>query len=147
MIESLSSRRLMRVLTALLHIAANEKPLSGRALSERMQCPRRYLEADLQRLAKAGILESQRGAGGGYSLAMNPARISLYEVIQCLGDEQMMMGEDGCALLMDVVQPGLQALMGEFQQRLSDLCLSEWLQRAEELGLVSAKRPTADFSI
>jgi len=147
MLELLSSRRLMRVLTALLHIAGSGRALSGRTLSERMDCPRRYLEADLQRLARANILESQRGAGGGYSLARNPTRISLLDVMQCLSDEQQSLEDEGCALFEDVVGPGLKELRREFQQHLSDSSLVAWLQRAEELGLVSSTKPTSDFSI
>jgi len=147
MLELLSSRRLMRVLTALLHIAGNGRALSGRTLSERMNCPRRYLEADLQRLAKANVLESQRGAGGGYSLARNPARISLLDVMRCLSDEQQALEKEGCAMLVDVVGPGLNELTLQFQHSLSNSSLAGWLQRAEEMGLVSSTKPTSDFSI
>jgi Rrf2 family protein len=147
MLELLSSRRLMRLLTALLHIAAGGRALSGRMLSERMNCPRRYLEADLQRLARAGILESQRGAGGGYRLARSPARISLLDVMNCLTDEKQALEDEGCALLVDVVQPGLDELAREFQHRLLGSSLVDWLKRAEELGLVSPASPASNFSI
>ncbi|MDX8410532.1 MAG: Rrf2 family transcriptional regulator [Mariprofundaceae bacterium] len=147
MLELLSSRRLMRLLTALLHIAADGSALSGRTLSERMNCPRRYLEADLQRLARGGILESQRGAGGGYRLARSPARIFLLDVMRCLSDEKQAQADEGCELLAEVVQPALDELAREFQLRLSDSSLADWLKRGEKLGLVRSANQASNFSI
>lgn len=40
-----------------------------------------YLSKILQRLAKAGIIDSRRGAKGGYRLARPPASMALSEVI------------------------------------------------------------------
>ena len=40
-----------------------------------------YLSKILQRLAKAGVLDSRRGAKGGYRLARPPDSVSLSEVI------------------------------------------------------------------
>jgi len=147
MLELLSSRRLMRLLTALLHIAADGSALSGRMLSERMHCPRRYLEADLQHLARAGILESQRGAGGGYRLARSPARISLLDVMNCLSDEKQTPDDESCELLVEVVGPALDELTVECQRCLSDSSLVDWLKRAEEMGLVRPANQASDFSI
>ena len=69
MLELLETRRLRLVLTALLHLAASRQPTPGKQLAERLRCSRRYLEPDLQALSQAGILESRRGAHGGYRLA------------------------------------------------------------------------------
>lgn len=63
------------------------------------QCiPMRYLFKIMPTLTRAGIITSQRGVGGGYILAKDPAEISLLDVIEaiegpirlnrCLIDEQ-----------------------------------------------------------
>ena len=38
----------------------------------------------LQKLAKAGLVASRHGSGGGYQLARNPAEISAFEVIRAI---------------------------------------------------------------
>jgi Rrf2 family protein len=58
----------------------------------------RYLFKIMPTLTRAGIITSQRGVGGGYILAKDPAEISLLDVIEaiegpirlnrCLIDEQ-----------------------------------------------------------
>lgn len=40
----------------------------------------------LKRLAKAGLLQSQRGVTGGYSLARRPDEINLAHILQAMGE-------------------------------------------------------------
>jgi len=49
--------------------------------------PLAYLEHLVQRLRRAGLVESRRGAHGGYSLSRAPADISMAEVVQALEGE------------------------------------------------------------
>ena len=44
--------------------------------------PRNYLGKLLKTLADEGLAISQKGKGGGFRLAINPAKISLYEVME-----------------------------------------------------------------
>ncbi len=46
------------------------------------QVPSGYLSKVLQQLAKAGIVISQRGLGGGFRLARLPGEITVYDVVQ-----------------------------------------------------------------
>jgi Rrf2 family protein len=46
--------------------------------------PARFLLQILRSLVRHGILQSTRGAGGGYALERSPAEISLLEVIEAL---------------------------------------------------------------
>ena len=48
-----------------------------------LKVPRPYLRRILQVLARAGILVSFRGKGGGFRLNRTPAAIPLTEVIEC----------------------------------------------------------------
>lgn len=49
------------------------------------QCiPMRYLFKIMPSLTRAGIITSQRGVGGGYVLAKDPAEISLLDVIEAI---------------------------------------------------------------
>ncbi|RJP19661.1 MAG: Rrf2 family transcriptional regulator [Candidatus Omnitrophota bacterium] len=51
-------------------------------ISKDQSIPHPFLVQILLELKRAGIVESRRGAGGGYRLAMHPRDISLGEVIR-----------------------------------------------------------------
>lgn len=55
-----------------------------KTISKRQDIPMQYLEQLIVKLKKAGIVESIRGAKGGYKLAKNPQEITAWDVIKCL---------------------------------------------------------------
>ena len=148
MLDLLNSRRLRLVLTALLRIAASSKPVSGKLLAEKLDCPRRYLEPDLQSLVQQGILESRRGASGGYLMARNPQRVSLLDILQCLAPERESEAlADGCKLQQRVVHERLIQAQRDCEGVLAKMHLSEWLEQAEAEGLLHTSSTTPDFCI
>ena len=66
-----------------LHLAkrAGEGPITGREIAAGERLPADYVEQILLRLRRAGLVNSTRGARGGYSLAKAPDEISVREVI------------------------------------------------------------------
>jgi Rrf2 family protein len=48
------------------------------------QLPRKFVEAILGELRRAGIVRSQRGADGGYALARPPAEVTLGAIIRAV---------------------------------------------------------------
>jgi Rrf2 family protein len=44
--------------------------------------PRNYLGKLLKKLASEGLVESQKGFGGGFRLALSPAKITLYDIVE-----------------------------------------------------------------
>ncbi|MDQ7011572.1 MAG: Rrf2 family transcriptional regulator [Mariprofundaceae bacterium] len=147
MLDLLRSKRLRLVMTALLHIAASKRAVSGKLLAEKLHCSRRYLESDLQSMAQCGLLESRRGAHGGYVLARNPQRITLLDVVQCLamesGDET---AAEGCQLQTRVVLPQLRQARDAMAETLAAMTLADGLAQAEKHGLLHAPS-TPDFCI
>ncbi len=72
-------------LIALLHLADSEGGVVPvREIGERYKVPRRLLGEALKDLGRAGIVESQRGAAGGYWLARPAESITLGEVVATL---------------------------------------------------------------
>jgi len=71
-------------LRAALELALTEdaKPLKGIRISEAQNIPLKFLENILLELKHAGIVRTQRGAGGGYWLARPPEEVSLAEIIR-----------------------------------------------------------------
>ena len=67
-------------------VALSELPegaFAGAAdIASRIGAPPNYLGKLLKNLAGEGLLESQKGKGGGFRLARDPARISIYEVVE-----------------------------------------------------------------
>jgi Rrf2 family protein len=55
--------------------------VTGREIAAREKLPADYVEQILLRLRRAGIVNSTRGARGGYALARTPAEISVRDVI------------------------------------------------------------------
>jgi Rrf2 family protein len=66
---------------ALVGLHGCEGFLQTRSLAFRYRLPEPTLAKVLRRLTLAGILESARGASGGYRLTMNPMQISLLDVL------------------------------------------------------------------
>jgi Rrf2 family protein len=80
-------------LIALVHMAdrvgrssgsGRDAVVSVREISERYPIPRRLLAEVLKDLAHAGLVESQRGATGGYALTRSPDELTLAEIVTAL---------------------------------------------------------------
>jgi Rrf2 family protein len=67
-----------------LHLArrAGDGPVTGRDMAARERLPADYVEQILLRMRRAGIVNSTRGARGGYALARTPDAITVRDVIK-----------------------------------------------------------------
>src|SRR3954466_14484804 len=61
-----------------------ERPVSLKAIAEAEGLPLAYLERIVALLRKAALVESTRGAHGGYRLARDPATITMDEAVLAL---------------------------------------------------------------
>jgi Rrf2 family protein len=80
----------VRVMSHLAREAADAdaaSPIALGAIAEAEGLPLAYLEHLVRRLRRAGLVESTRGAHGGYSLARPAAGISMAEVVEALEGE------------------------------------------------------------
>ena len=57
---------------------------SAEHLAEVTKVPRRYLHKVLQDLVRDGLVRSQSGPGGGYSLAQPPEKITILDVVNAV---------------------------------------------------------------
>ncbi len=73
-------------LMAMKHLAehAHQGSCSAKDVAEAYGIPAQALAKILQRLVKAGLLHSQHGMNGGYTLARDPGAISAFEVIRAI---------------------------------------------------------------
>src|SRR5439155_20328228 len=58
--------------------------ISLHAVAQREDLPEAYLEQLVASLRKAGLVSGKRGAGGGYTLARDPAQITAGDVVRAL---------------------------------------------------------------
>ena len=72
--------------TAMIDVALREDrgPVSLAAISERHQISLSYLEQLFSKLRQAGLVESTRGPGGGYSLGRSAESISMADILSAV---------------------------------------------------------------
>jgi Rrf2 family protein len=69
-------------LRAVVYLAEqSERPQTIQQIAAATQVPAGYLSKVMQELARHGLVRSQRGLGGGFTLARLPADMSVYDVV------------------------------------------------------------------
>ena len=71
---------------AVLELAAADdaRPIKGERIATAQTIPLRFLENILMQLRHAGLVESRRGADGGYRLARPASEVTLADVIRAI---------------------------------------------------------------
>lgn len=87
---------------ALVHVAlAAGKPLLVKDVAEACGIPPAYLAKIVNQLARRGFVSTQRGIGGGVTLAREPQQITLLDLCEALGDPivqpRCMLGPHPCS--------------------------------------------------
>ncbi|HFE47090.1 MAG TPA: transcriptional regulator, partial [Nannocystis exedens] len=59
-------------------------PLRARDLSTQSNIPPFYLSKVMRRLVVAGLVDSQRGHGGGFRLAKPPGAIRFFDILEAM---------------------------------------------------------------
>ena len=78
------SKKADYALIAMAHLAVRPGSVSAREIAELYEIPTELMAKVLQRLARKGLLTSQQGARGGYTLSRTAAGISVADVIQAI---------------------------------------------------------------
>jgi len=81
----------IRVVLYLARQSDGEATVSTAELSEEMDIPYRFLRKIVRRMVDAGLVLSQRGKGGGVSLAVAPSRISLLDVLRAIDPKSVVL--------------------------------------------------------
>ena len=64
------------------------RAVSTAELADEFRVPRNHLAKIMQRLARAGVIETRRGGGGGAVLATDPGEIRLGTIVRLLEEGQ-----------------------------------------------------------
>jgi Rrf2 family protein len=132
-------------LMAMKHLAerAPKGACSAKDVAEAYGIPQEALAKILQRLAKAGLLKSQHGMNGGYTLGREANQISAFEVIQAIDGPLFITscvtvrGECGQSNRCTVREP-LRKVNESIEQVLKRIKIS---QMKEELETIEIRKP------
>ncbi len=78
--------RLSRVLHILLHLAQSEEPMTSELMAGTMNTNPVVIRRIMAGLRDAGFVRSEKGHGGGWSLACELSRVSLRDIYDALGE-------------------------------------------------------------
>lgn len=127
-------------LKAVLDIAMYDEAVSVSSIATRQRISENYLEKLIGMLKKAGIVNSVRGAQGGYILARKPEEISVGEVLRAL--EGNLNPVDCAGIDNSVYCDGEETCMTKFvwkriydsiNEAVNHLMLSELLEGGEKI--------------
>jgi Rrf2 family protein len=71
-------------LRAMVFLAMRNSAATGQEIAQTTRVPAGYLSKLMQQLVKAKLVNSQRGIGGGFVLAISPSEISILDVINAV---------------------------------------------------------------
>jgi Rrf2 family protein len=130
----LISERVNLAIHALGYMSASKQdlPLSVTDLAEKLQVSRSHLAKVMQILVRQGLIESSRGAKGGFSFVKAPEKITILELFESIEGELKL---KGCLLDHPVCKPG-SCLMTELLKK-TDLAFREEL----------SEKTVADFQV
>lgn len=119
-------------LIALKHIASLPEGdlANARDIAARFCLPPNLLAKILQNLSQSGIIEAQKGSGGGYRMAKDPGEVTLAQVFESIeGPVHMVMctSTDGCCSIEDrcTVKNGLTSLEQKFYEFFDTVTLAD----------------------
>jgi Rrf2 family protein len=113
-----------------------EEVVRIQTISDEQNIPKKFLEQILNDLKSLGVVQSKRGAGGGYRLARPPENITLASVIRfvtgalapvsCVSDrfyERCTCPDEATCPIREVMKEAREAVVGIMERvSLADLC-------------------------
>jgi Rrf2 family protein len=139
-------------LMAMKHLAerAHKGACSAKDVADAYGIPQEALAKILQRLVKAGLLQSQHGANGGYMLARAANKISAFEVIRAIDGPLFITscitvrGECGQSGRCTIREP-LRRVNESIEQVLRRITISEMKEEPEEVEAKVEVKKAADL--
>ena len=114
-----------------------ERHISAAEIAAKYGVSPHHLAKVLAELARAGLLESARGVGGGYRFTGNARRLTLLDVIRMFED----IGANAAAPAATPVERGLDAVLSEIDENAKATFGSITL--ATMLGLIARQEAAA----
>lgn len=114
---------------SMAYIASRHEPSSVHNISERLGVSEFHLSKVLQRLSKRGLVRSNRGPKGGFTLYSDPDSITLMDVYEAidgpLNDSPCLMRSKTCGSTSCILGDTMQAMQAMFRKRLTGTRISD----------------------
>ena len=113
---------------------ADQKPVQLRSIAQRHGIPARFLVQILLQLKAAGLVNSTRGAAGGYRLARDPTQVTLRDVTQILDGQPATItskAENATSISTTLIEM-FNHFRSQQTKMLQTIPLAELMQRADE---------------
>lgn len=130
--------RLSAVLHALLHMAEQKEPMTSEKLAECMQTNSVVVRRTMAGLRKAGFVRSEKGHGGGWSIACDLEAVTLRDIYNALGEPVLFAIGNRAETPECLVEQAVN-------RALSDAMLEAEALLVDRLGSVSLADLSADF--
>ena len=109
-----------------LGLNSNSGPVQIKDIAQAHNIPQHYLEQLLVLLKKAGLVESFRGAQGGYALALPPSQVSVSSILSSLDGKVEVLPEQKQNNTVAFFWAGLQTVIQDYVDiSLEDLLLKQ----------------------
>jgi len=118
-----------------------DRACQSREIASRQNIRGPYLDQILAVLKREGIVRSIRGAGGGYTLARSPNRITVGEIVRAVVGDQLLIGGGNGA--PDPGRGGASYVVRKFEEEIESL-LGEALDRSTLADLAARKHRLDD---
>jgi Rrf2 family protein len=129
------SSKVEYALLALLELASAStcpEPLTISQIAAKQPVPERYLEQILTNLRRGGVVHSQRGARGGYTLVREPWQITLLEVVQLVqGDRREKNSSDAYTVEQELIREVWHQSSVAFEATLNQCTLQDLCQQRD----------------
>jgi len=125
-------------LQAVLYLAAHmEKDnIPAEEIATKLSIPREFVSKILQNLTESGIVNSQKGKSGGFSIAKDPIRIKLIDIVTAIDGLSMF---NSCVLGFPNCSPDnpcpLHDKWGELRSKAYEMLTNESLDEFREKTL------------
>lgn len=129
------SARIEYALLALLEMASRpdrKEPIKINEITANQPIPDRYLEQILTSLRRSGIVQSQRGAKGGYILTREPWQITLLEIASSIEGDRKEKDPNVSSIERGLVQEVWQQADNAFEAILGRYTLEDLCQRRND---------------
>lgn len=124
-------------LLSLIVLAKADKPMDAETLSRELDISKSFLAKILQSMARKDILNSYKGANGGFALAKKSTEISVHDIMcaaegkspavfDCASSENKCPSEKASACS---IWPFLNRLQGKIDNFLEELTLADIMER------------------
>jgi Rrf2 family protein len=123
---------------AVLYLAAREKGtlVSAEEISKVLKIPREFISKILQSLRESGLILSSKGKSGGFTLAKDPSRVKLLDVVAAIDGLDMF---DDCVLGFPECTPThpcpVHDIWGTLRTQAYDMLNSETIDKLKEQTL------------